>query len=147
MSVYVFIYTQMYFPYLICRLLILCMYSNIFSIENVCETLKTSGFTQVNSHTPLVGNVFCKDKHCSNVLLFPRQLSNQLEKINLVTEHTLIIQVIKTHRQTSIISANPYPGLICVYEYRINLAVWPHVRFARCWWRMETFSWWDHSQL
>ncbi|XP_018949796.1 putative methyltransferase NSUN7 [Cyprinus carpio] len=62
------------------------------SIENVCETLKTSGFTQVNSHTPLVGNVFCKDKHCSNVLLFPRQLSNQLEKINLVTEHTLIIQ-------------------------------------------------------
>lgn len=138
-------YTQMYFPYLICRLLILCMYSNIFSIENVCETLKTSGFTQVD--TPLVGNVFCKDKHCSNVLLFPRQLSNQLEKINLVTEHTLIIQVIKTHRQTSIISANPYPGLICVYEYRINLAVWPHVRFARCWWRMETFSWWDHSLL
>lgn len=127
------------FPYLICTPLILCLYSNLFSIENVCETLKTSGFTQVDSHTPLVGNVFCKDKHCSNVLLFPRRLSKQLEKTNLVTEHTLIIQVIKTHRHTSIISANPYPGLMCVYEYRINLAVWQLVRFAHCWWRMETF--------
>ncbi|XP_043103799.1 putative methyltransferase NSUN7 [Puntigrus tetrazona] len=62
------------------------------SVENVCETLKTSGFTQVDSHTPLVGNVFCKDKHCSNVLLFPRRLSKLLQKTNLVTEHTLIIQ-------------------------------------------------------
>ncbi|XP_026059780.1 putative methyltransferase NSUN7 [Carassius auratus] len=62
------------------------------SIENVCETLETSGFTQVDSHTPLVGNVFCKDKHCSNVMLFPRRLSKQLEKTNLVSEHTLIIQ-------------------------------------------------------
>ncbi|XDV14860.1 hypothetical protein PO909_015036 [Leuciscus waleckii] len=62
------------------------------SIENVCETLRTSGFTQVDSHMHLVGNVFCKDKHCSNVLLFPRRLTKQLEKTKLVTEHTLIIQ-------------------------------------------------------
>ncbi|XP_077060689.1 putative methyltransferase NSUN7 [Siphateles boraxobius] len=62
------------------------------SIENVCETLKTSGFTQVDSHMQLVGNVFCKDKHCSNVLLFPRRLTKQLEITKLVTEHLLIIQ-------------------------------------------------------
>ncbi|XP_051766687.1 putative methyltransferase NSUN7 [Ctenopharyngodon idella] len=62
------------------------------SIEDVCETLRTSGFTQVDSHINLVGNVFCKDKHCSNVLLFPRRLRKQLEKTKLVTEHTLIIQ-------------------------------------------------------
>ncbi|XP_056112867.1 putative methyltransferase NSUN7 [Rhinichthys klamathensis goyatoka] len=62
------------------------------SIENVCETLRTSGFTQVDSHMHLVGNVFCKDKHCSNVLLFPRRLTKQLEETKLVTEHTLIIQ-------------------------------------------------------
>ncbi|KAL1282515.1 hypothetical protein QQF64_001318 [Cirrhinus molitorella] len=62
------------------------------SIADVCETLRTSGFSQVDSHTHLVGNVFCKDKHCSNVLLFPRRLSKQLEKTKLVTEHTLIIQ-------------------------------------------------------
>ncbi|XP_073698757.1 putative methyltransferase NSUN7 [Garra rufa] len=62
------------------------------SIEDVCETLRTSGFAQVDSHTHLVGNVFCKDKHCSNVLLFPRRLSKQLEKTKLVTDHTLIIQ-------------------------------------------------------
>ncbi|KAI2668616.1 hypothetical protein H4Q32_005373 [Labeo rohita] len=36
------------------------------SIENVCETLRTSGFAEVDSHTHLMGNVFCKDKHCSN---------------------------------------------------------------------------------
>ncbi|KAK7166444.1 hypothetical protein R3I93_006270 [Phoxinus phoxinus] len=62
------------------------------SIENVCETLRTSGFSQVDAHAHLVGNVFCKDKHCSNVLLFPRRLTKQLEKTKLVTEHTLIIQ-------------------------------------------------------
>ncbi|XP_067297885.1 putative methyltransferase NSUN7 isoform X2 [Pseudorasbora parva] len=62
------------------------------SVENVCETLRTSGFTQVDSHIHLVGNVFCKDKHCSNVLMFPRRLIKQLEKFQLVTEHTLIIQ-------------------------------------------------------
>ncbi|XP_056589704.1 putative methyltransferase NSUN7 [Triplophysa dalaica] len=62
------------------------------SIENVCEILKTTGFTQVASERQLAGSVFCKDTHCSNVLLFPRSVQKQLEKIKLVTEHTLIIQ-------------------------------------------------------
>lgn len=79
----------------------LCLYTNSSSIEDMCETLRTSGFTQVDSHINLVGNVFCKDKHCSNVLLFPRRLRKQLEKTKLVTEHTLIIQVIKTNKHHS----------------------------------------------
>lgn len=36
---------------------------------------------------------------------------------------------------------------MCVHEFRINLAVWQHVRFNHCWWRMETFSWWGLSLL
>nr|XP_055061517.1 putative methyltransferase NSUN7 [Misgurnus anguillicaudatus] len=62
------------------------------SIENVCEVLKTEGFTRVDSHAQLLGNVFCKDRHCSNVLLFPRSVQKRLEKSKLVTEYTLIIQ-------------------------------------------------------
>ncbi|XP_056316381.1 putative methyltransferase NSUN7 [Danio aesculapii] len=62
------------------------------STETVCESLRTAGFNQVDSHTHIMGNVFCKDKHCSNVLLFPRRLGKQLEKTELMKEHTLIIQ-------------------------------------------------------
>ncbi|XP_051558204.1 putative methyltransferase NSUN7 [Myxocyprinus asiaticus] len=62
------------------------------SVENVCEILKTAGFAQVDSNTHLAGQVFCKDTHCSNVLLFPRRVQKRLEKTKLLTEHTLIIQ-------------------------------------------------------
>ncbi|XP_051983582.1 putative methyltransferase NSUN7 [Xyrauchen texanus] len=62
------------------------------SIENVREILRTAGFAQVDSNTHLAGQVFCKDAHCSNVLLFPRRVLKRLEKTKLLTEHTLIIQ-------------------------------------------------------
>lgn len=74
----------------------MCMFTHLYSIENVCEILRTAGFTQVVSHTQLMGNVFCEDTHCSNVLVFPRCVEKRLEKTKLVTEHILIIQVTHT---------------------------------------------------
>ncbi|XP_053335469.1 putative methyltransferase NSUN7 [Clarias gariepinus] len=62
------------------------------SLDEVCVALKTQGFVQVDSHTRLEGRVFCKDTHCPDVLLFPHQARELLDKTTLLTDHTLIIQ-------------------------------------------------------
>ncbi|KAF5891751.1 putative methyltransferase NSUN7, partial [Clarias magur] len=71
-----------------------CAWVNTFksSLEEVCVTLKTQGFVQVESHTLLEGRVFCKDTHCPDGLLFPHQARELLDRMTLLTDHTLIIQ-------------------------------------------------------
>ncbi|KAF4071613.1 hypothetical protein AMELA_G00275360 [Ameiurus melas] len=62
------------------------------SVDEVCVTLKTQGFVQVDPHTHLEGRVFCKDTHCPDVLLFPRQARELRDKTTLLLDRTLIIQ-------------------------------------------------------
>ncbi|KAG7313950.1 hypothetical protein KOW79_022446 [Hemibagrus wyckioides] len=62
------------------------------SVDEVCMTLKTQGFIQVDPHTHLEGSVFCKDAHCPDVLLFPNRARELLAKTTLLMDHTLIIQ-------------------------------------------------------
>ncbi|XP_026798992.3 putative methyltransferase NSUN7 [Pangasianodon hypophthalmus] len=62
------------------------------SLDEVCVTLETLGFVQVDPHTHLEGSVFCKDTHCPDVLLFPHQARELLDKTTLLMDHTLIIQ-------------------------------------------------------
>ncbi|KAI5087742.1 putative methyltransferase NSUN7, partial [Silurus meridionalis] len=74
--------------------LLTCAWVNTLksSVDEVCVMLKTQGFIQVDPNTHLQGSVFCRDTHCPEVLLFPHQAQEHLEKMTLIRDHTLIIQ-------------------------------------------------------
>ncbi|KAI4905734.1 hypothetical protein NFI96_012687 [Prochilodus magdalenae] len=66
--------------------------SSLFSVEEVCETLRAASFVQVEPRNHLEGDAFCTDMHCPDVLLFSQQAQQKLDETLLLTDHSLIIQ-------------------------------------------------------
>ncbi|XP_066498811.1 putative methyltransferase NSUN7 [Hoplias malabaricus] len=62
------------------------------SMEEVFEMLKSVGFSEVNSMGQLEGKTFCLDTHCLDLLVFPASLRGELYKLNLLSDHRLVIQ-------------------------------------------------------
>ncbi|KAK1792549.1 hypothetical protein P4O66_012487 [Electrophorus voltai] len=65
---------------------------SLFSVDEVCETLKAQGFIQGNPHTHLEGSMFSKDTHCPDILRFPQQVPGLLNRTTLLMDHKIIIQ-------------------------------------------------------
>ncbi|XP_053533481.1 putative methyltransferase NSUN7 isoform X2 [Ictalurus punctatus] len=93
-SRYTHTHTRLYCPTNMCHVHVPHVYAHFVlrSVDEVCVTLKTQGFVQVDPHTHLEGRVFCKDTHCPDVLLFPRQAPELRDKTTLLLDRTLIIQ-------------------------------------------------------
>ncbi|XP_035385669.1 putative methyltransferase NSUN7 isoform X2 [Electrophorus electricus] len=62
------------------------------SMEEVCDELKSAGFSRVTSVGQLEGQTFCKDPHCMDVLVFPACVREELCHNNLLSEYKLIVQ-------------------------------------------------------
>ncbi|XP_044536501.1 putative methyltransferase NSUN7 [Gracilinanus agilis] len=62
------------------------------SPEDICEDLMKEGFIRVKSAFDLDCKSFCMDQHCSDVLIFPSHLKNELLNIELCTEYKLLFQ-------------------------------------------------------
>ncbi|XP_062874826.1 putative methyltransferase NSUN7 isoform X2 [Trichomycterus rosablanca] len=61
-------------------------------MKEVCEALKTDGFSCLSSISELEGRSFCEDRHCRDLLVFPASMKEELQKIHLLQEHKLIVQ-------------------------------------------------------
>ncbi|MCJ8739600.1 hypothetical protein PDJAM_G00049040 [Pangasius djambal] len=62
------------------------------SMQEVCEVLKTAGFSHVKSITQLEGQTFSEDLHCLDLLVFPMCAKRELQKTNLLKDYKLVIQ-------------------------------------------------------
>lgn len=62
-------------------------------MQEVSDVLKTAGFSHVKSITQLEGQMFCKDLHCLDLLVFPTCAKRELHKTNLLKDCRLVIQV------------------------------------------------------
>nr|XP_033802787.1 putative methyltransferase NSUN7 isoform X2 [Geotrypetes seraphini] len=62
------------------------------SFEDICVTLKKEGYSKVNAVSELEGYAFCADEHCPDVLVFPPHLREELNNLQLYTEHKLMLQ-------------------------------------------------------
>lgn len=99
-------HTRLYCPTNMCHVHVPHVYAHFVlrSVDEVCVTLKTQGFVQVDPHTHLEGRVFCKDTHCPDVLLFPRQARELRDKTTLLLDRTLIIQVTHSYYTHTLVS-------------------------------------------
>ncbi|XP_017565209.2 putative methyltransferase NSUN7 isoform X1 [Pygocentrus nattereri] len=62
------------------------------SMDEVCDLLRSVGFSHVNSVGQLDGQTFCQDVHCLDLLVFPASVRGELYKTSLLSDHRLIIQ-------------------------------------------------------
>ncbi|XP_030047188.1 putative methyltransferase NSUN7 [Microcaecilia unicolor] len=62
------------------------------SFEDICGALKKEGYSKVNAAPELEGYAFCVDEHCPDVLVFPPHLREELNNLQLFTEHKLLLQ-------------------------------------------------------
>ncbi|XP_058268129.1 putative methyltransferase NSUN7 isoform X1 [Hemibagrus wyckioides] len=62
------------------------------STQEVCEVLKSAGFSHVKSITQLEGKTFCEDIQCLDLLVFPTCAKRELHKTNLLKDCRLVIQ-------------------------------------------------------
>ncbi|KAM9330403.1 putative methyltransferase NSUN7 [Gastrophryne carolinensis] len=67
---------------------------NIASISTteVFNTLKAEGFSNADSPLDLDGYMYCVDKHCQDLLVFPPHLKEKLTDLKLFRDYKLIIQ-------------------------------------------------------
>ncbi|XP_047656809.1 putative methyltransferase NSUN7 isoform X2 [Tachysurus fulvidraco] len=62
------------------------------SMQEVCEVLKSAGFSHVKSITQLEGQTFCQDIQFLDLLVFPTCVKRELHKTNLLKDYRLVIQ-------------------------------------------------------
>ncbi|KAM6953320.1 putative methyltransferase NSUN7 [Aplochiton taeniatus] len=62
------------------------------SLDEVRGVLRRAGLSQVRGLGQLTGQVFCRDPHCEDTLVFPAPLREQLERTKLLRQHKLIMQ-------------------------------------------------------
>ncbi|XP_075786652.1 putative methyltransferase NSUN7 isoform X2 [Pelodiscus sinensis] len=62
------------------------------SPEDIYRELKREGFTKVESVSDFEGYTYCLDKHCSDVLVFPASLKEEILNLELFTHYKLILQ-------------------------------------------------------
>ncbi|KAK3552864.1 hypothetical protein QTP86_024271 [Hemibagrus guttatus] len=62
------------------------------SMQEVCDVLKSAGFSHVKSITQLEGQTFCEDIQCLDLLVFPMCAKRELHKTNLLKDCRLVIQ-------------------------------------------------------
>ncbi|OCT99451.1 hypothetical protein XELAEV_18005233mg [Xenopus laevis] len=62
------------------------------SVTEVCDALKSEGFTKADSPVDLIGYKYCTDKHCQDVLVFPPYLKDKLNNLELFMHYKLVLQ-------------------------------------------------------
>uniref|UniRef100_A0AAY4EDU9 SAM-dependent MTase RsmB/NOP-type domain-containing protein n=1 Tax=Denticeps clupeoides TaxID=299321 RepID=A0AAY4EDU9_9TELE len=62
------------------------------SLAEVCDLLKTEGFSQVTSVGRLERRSFCHDRNCQDLLVFTPQQKAELSRTKLLSQYKLLIQ-------------------------------------------------------
>ncbi|XP_029444846.1 putative methyltransferase NSUN7 isoform X2 [Rhinatrema bivittatum] len=62
------------------------------SFEDICSALKKEGYSKVQAVSELDGFAYCVDEHCPDVLAFPPHLREELNNLQLFTDHKLLLQ-------------------------------------------------------